>query len=43
MIVKERAVSMAQAAGGLHVHENVLRKWMREQAANPQRPSLPKA
>ena len=34
--VKERGVSLAQAARDLDVHENVLRKWMREQAADPQ-------
>ena len=35
-LVKERGVSVAQAARDLDVHENVLRKWMREQAADPQ-------
>ena len=28
-LVKERGVSVAQAARDLDVHENVLRKWMR--------------
>ena len=31
---KERGVSVAQAACDLDVHENVLRKWIRELAAN---------
>jgi len=35
-LVKERGVSVAQAARDLDVHENVLRKWVREQAAAPQ-------
>jgi transposase len=35
-LVKERGVSVAQASRDLDVHENVLRKWMREQAADPQ-------
>ena len=35
-LVKERGVSVAQAARDLDVHENVLRKWTREQAADPQ-------
>ena len=34
--VKERGVSVAQAARDLDLHENVLRKWIREQAADPQ-------
>jgi transposase len=34
-LVKERGVAVAQAARDLDVHENVLRKWMREQAADP--------
>lgn len=36
-LVKERGVSVAQAARDLDVHENVLRKWIRELAANPHR------
>lgn len=32
----ERGVSTAQAASDLHVHENVLRKWVMEIAADPQ-------
>jgi transposase len=36
-LVKERGVSVAQASRDLDVHENVLRKWMREQASDPQR------
>lgn len=35
-LVKERGVSVAQAARNLDLHENVLRKWVREQSANPQ-------
>jgi transposase len=34
-LVRERGVSVAQAARDLDVHENVLRKWVREQAADP--------
>ena len=35
-LVKERGVSAAQAARDLDVHENVLRKWVREAALDPQ-------
>jgi transposase len=35
-LVKHRGVSVAQAARDLDVHETVLRKWMREQAVDPQ-------
>ncbi len=35
-LVKDRGVSVAQAARDLDVHENVLRKWVRELAADPQ-------
>lgn len=35
-LVKDRGVSVAQAAHDLDVHENVLRKWVRQQAADPQ-------
>jgi transposase len=35
-VVKERGVTAAQAARDLDVHENVLRKWVRELAADPQ-------
>ncbi len=35
-LVRERGVSVAQAARDLDLHENVLRKWVREQAADPQ-------
>ena len=35
-LVKERGVSVAQASRDLEVHENVLRKWMREATADPQ-------
>jgi len=34
-LVKERGVSVAQAARDLDVHENVLRKWIRELAGDP--------
>lgn len=34
-LVKERGVSVSQAAKDLGVHENVLRKWVREGAADP--------
>ena len=34
-LVKERGVSVPQAARDLDVHENVLRKWVREAAAAP--------
>jgi transposase len=35
-LVKDRGVSVAQAARDLDVHENVLRKWIRETTADPQ-------
>ena len=35
-LVQERGVAVAQAARDLDLHENVLRKWVREQAADPQ-------
>jgi transposase len=35
-LVKERGVAVVQAARDLDVHENVLRKWMRELASDPQ-------
>jgi transposase len=34
-LVKERGVSVAHAARDLDVHENVLRKWVKEVAAGP--------
>lgn len=34
--MKDRGVSVAQAARDLDLHENVLRKWIRELAADPQ-------
>ena len=34
-LVKERGVSIAQASRDLGVHENVLRKWVRDVAADP--------
>lgn len=33
--MRERGVSAAQAARDLDLHENVLRKWVREFAADP--------
>ena len=35
-LVKERGVAITQAALDLDLHENVLRKWVRELAADPQ-------
>lgn len=35
-LVKEREVAVAQAAHDLNVYENVLRKWVREFAADKQ-------
>ena len=35
-LVRDRGVSAAQAARDLDVHENVLRKWVKEFAADPQ-------
>ena len=35
-LVRERGVSAAQAARDLEVHENVLREWVKEFAADPQ-------
>ena len=35
-LVKNRGVSVAQASRDIDVHENVLRKWVRELAADPQ-------
>ena len=34
-LVRERGVSAAQAARDLDVHENVLRKWVKEFRADP--------
>src|SRR5277367_1531161 len=34
-LVRERGVSVAQAARDLDVHENVLRKWVKEFGADP--------
>jgi transposase len=34
-LVLERGVSVSQAARDLGVHENVLRKWVRDQQADP--------
>ena len=35
-LVRDRGVSAAQAERDLDVHENVLRKWVKEFAADPQ-------
>ena len=35
-LVSERGVSIAQASRDLGLHANVLRKWVRDQAADPQ-------
>ena len=35
-LIKDRGVAVAQAARDLDVHENVLRKWVRELTADPQ-------
>jgi len=35
-LVKERGISVRQAARDLDVHENVLRKWVHDAAADPQ-------
>jgi transposase len=35
-LVSERGVSVAQAARDLSLHENVLRKWVRDQKSDPQ-------
>ncbi len=34
-LVQERGVAVAQAARDLEVHENVLRKWIRDASADP--------
>jgi transposase len=34
-LVRERGVSIAQAARDLEVHENVLRKWVKDFVADP--------
>jgi transposase len=34
-LIKDRGVSVAQAARDLDVHENVLRKWVRDHSADP--------
>ena len=34
-LVRDRGVAVAQAARDLDVHENMLRKWMKELAADP--------
>ncbi len=35
-LVREPGVAVAQAALGLDLHENLLRKWVRELSADPQ-------
>jgi transposase len=39
-LVRERGVSVAQAARDLDVHENVLRKWVRDDVLPIFRPLL---
>lgn len=34
-LIRERGVSVAQASRDLEVHENVLRKWVKEFSADP--------
>jgi transposase len=34
-LIRDRGVSVAQASRDLDVHENVLRKWVRDFAADP--------
>lgn len=34
-LIRDRGMSVAQAARDLDVHENVLRKWVKEFAADP--------
>ncbi len=36
-LIKERGVAVKQASRDLDVHENVLRKWVRDLSADPQR------
>jgi transposase len=36
-LIKDRGVAVAQAARDLDLHENVLRKWVRELSTDPQR------
>jgi transposase len=36
-LVKERGISVAQASRDLEVHGNMLRKWIRDFEADPQR------
>jgi transposase len=35
-LVKDRGVAVAQAARDLDIHENVLRKWIRDAGSDPQ-------
>lgn len=35
-LIRDRGVAVAQAARDLDVHENVLRKWVREAKGDPQ-------
>ncbi len=41
-LVRERGVTVAQAARDLDVHENVLRKWVREYGDDPSQSFLGK-
>ena len=40
-LVRERGVTVAQAARDLDVHENVLRKWVREYGDDPSQSVIP--
>ncbi len=35
-LIKDRGVAVAQAARDLDIHDNVLRKWVRELSGDPQ-------
>jgi transposase len=41
-LVRDRGVSIAQASRDLDVHENVIRKWVRDFAADPGQLSGPR-
>ena len=42
-LVRERGLTVAQAARDLDVHENVLRKWVRELGKDPKPQALSSA
>jgi transposase len=41
-LVKERGVTVAQACRDLDVHENVLRRWVRELTVDPAQATTPR-